>query len=108
MTTATTSATIHQLNEFRPTIDSDTAIYIAPRRFDVHATEHVSHWAENALATHAAIVIDLQMVDFIDQHMIDTLADIAAKGADRGVRVATANLSAAAELTFHLLERAAA
>lgn len=87
---------------------SGTTVYIAPARFDVHAIAALERWADEALTTADEIVVDLRMVDFVDHHMINELDRLRADAARCNATFHVANLSAAAALTFELIERAAA
>lgn len=88
--------------------DSTTAIYIAPRRFDVHMVDGFLQWADQALARRHDLVLDLRMVDFMDIHMKIALDLADARATEAGVHFVVRELSPAAALTFDLLDRAAA
>lgn len=88
--------------------DFTAAIYIAPRRFDVHAVAGFLRWADEALARRRDLVLDLRMVDFMDVHMKTTLDQVADRATAAGVQLVVRELSPAAALTFDLLDRAAA
>lgn len=83
-------------------------IYVAPRRFDVHAIESFLRWADQALAQRRELVLDLRLVDFMDHHMKTTIDDVADRATMADTRLIVREMSPAAALTFDLLNRAAA
>lgn len=91
----------------RPARRIDTQVWIAGRRFDVHAIDALVDWTEEQFDKGRDVIVDLGLVEFIDQHMIGTLVDLHAQAATAGCDLRLGDMSATAALTFELLERVA-